>query len=397
MQYRLLIIGGGASGLAAAVTAAQCGADGVALLERLPRPGKKILATGNGRCNLSHAGIVPGDYAGSFDVSQILANFGDAVAFFEGLGLLCRTDGEGRIYPYSMTAAAVLDALRMQLGGTSLLTDSQVTGLRPISGGWRVETETASYTAARVIFAAGGHAAPKHGTDGTAWAMLDALGIPLVPPRPILCPLRSEAKLLRPLKGLRVRADVTLLDRGKAVRTESGEVQFTETALSGICLFNMAAHVDPSRIGDFSVRICVLPGHDPAAVLYALQATRAGQTAEDMLTGIIQRPLARHVLKTTQIRTDLPCEQLGYHEMQRLGDVLSGMVFPVTGLAGFDQAQATAGGVRGDALDDHLQVRSYPGLYVTGEAVDVHGPCGGWQLHWCWASGTAAAHHALGI
>ena len=397
MQYRLLIIGGGASGLAAAVTAAQCGADGVALLERLPRPGKKILATGNGRCNLSHAGIVPGDYAGSFDVSQILANFGDAVAFFEGLGLLCRTDGEGRIYPYSMTAAAVLDALRMQLGGTSLLTDSQVTGLRPISGGWRVETETASYTAARVIFAAGGHAAPKHGTDGTAWAMLDALGIPLVPPRPILCPLRSEAKLLRPLKGLRVRADVTLLDRGKAVRTESGEVQFTETALSGICLFNMAAHVDPSRIGDFSVRICVLPGHDPAAVLYALQATRAGQTAEDMLTGIIHRPLARHVLKTAQIRADLPCEQLGYHEMQRLGDVLSGMVFPVTGLAGFDQAQATAGGVRGVALDEHLQVRSCPGLYVTGEAVDVHGPCGGWQLHWCWASGAAAAHHALGI
>ena len=179
MQYRLLIIGGGASGLAAAVTAAQCGADGVALLERLPRPGKKILATGNGRCNLSHAGIVPGDYAGSFDVSQILANFGDAVAFFEGLGLLCRTDGEGRIYPYSMTAAAVLDALRMQLGSTSLLPDARVTALRPIPGGWRAETETAAFTAERVIFAAGGHAAPKHGTDGTAWAMLEALELTL--------------------------------------------------------------------------------------------------------------------------------------------------------------------------------------------------------------------------
>lgn len=395
MQYDLLIIGGGASGLAAAVTAKALGIGRIAVLEKLPRVGKKILATGNGRCNLSHADITAADYRGSVPVSPILEEFGDVRTFFENLGLYIRTDSAGRMYPYSMTATAVLDAfrLRMREDGTEEITETEIVSLRRGNGLWCARAAGDDYYAPDVIFAAGGCAAPKLGTDGSAWRILQKLEIPLVPASPNLCPVLSDARMLRPLKGLRVKGEVTLYDRDDAVCTEQGEVQFTEKALSGICVFNLSGLIDTSRLSDYFLMFDPVPeiGMDLENMLYTLQGTRFGMTCEEMLTGILPKPLVGLVLKNACISPEYPCADLNGREIRLLSIAIRSQTFPVRGLAGFDQAQSTRGGVPGSALDAHLQVKGHPGLYITGEAADVHADCGGYHLHWCWASGCAAA------
>ncbi len=398
MQYQLMIIGGGASGLAAAATAAAYGVQKIAILERLPRTGKKLLATGNGRCNLSHSPIGAGDYVGSVATELILSEFGEASSFFEAMGLQCRADAQGRLYPYTMSATAVLDALRLacRQGGAEEICGTAVTGLRPGQHGWIIETEGQQYTAQSVIFAAGGYAAPKFGTDGSAWQLLRQLGIPLHPPKPILCPVLSEERLLHSLKGLRVKAAVSLYEGETLVRREDGEVQFTQQALSGICLFNLAGYVDSACPQRFSLVLDLLPEQcvpETEAMLYSCQAVRYSADAETMLSGIVQKPLARLVLRESGIAPSMPCIRLDAKQITAVADKLHRLTFPVTGTGSWEQAQATAGGVKGSALDASLQVKSYPGLYVVGEAADVHGDCGGYHLHWAWASGSHAARH----
>lgn len=398
MNYQLIIIGGGASGLAAAVTAASYGMERIAILERSQRVGKKILATGNGRCNLSHTPITPDDYDGSVEVSDILSEFGDAASFFEILGLCTRTDEQGRMYPYSMTATAVLESLRSVCIEQNVeeICDACVTKLTPIGNGWLVRTAAAEYRADAVIFAAGGYAAPHLGTDGSAWGLLRQLQIPLCSPKPILCPVLSDAGILRPLKGLRAKADVRLYDRQTMRRCEAGEVQFTQDALSGICLFNLAGLVDTSRCGDFRISLDLCPDQTQDALismLYTFQSVRFHADSETLLSGIVQKPLARLILRQCGIKAADPCDQLDGRAISEIAATLKNLTFPVRGLGDWKQAQATAGGVLGTVLDAHLQVKAHPHLYIVGEAVDVHSLCGGYHLHWAWASGAHAAKH----
>lgn len=393
--YDLLILGGGASGLAAAVTAAALGVQKIAVLEKLPRVGKKLLATGNGRCNLSHDGITARDYRGSVNTAPVLNDFGDVKVFFENLGLYTRTDAAGRMYPYSMTATAVLDAfrLRMREAGIEEICDTEVLQLDRKNGIWHVRTTGAEYLAPYVIFAVGGHAAPKLGTDGSAWQLLRKLQIPIVPPKPNLCPVLSDTRLLRPLKGLRVKGEISLWNGEICVRTESGEVQFTEKALSGICVFNLSGLIDPFQCPQQTLVFDPVPelGDGLIGVLYALRGTRSGADCEEMLSGLLPKPLIRLILKTISISPEQPCDQLDGRRMQQLAAASHSLRFPVQGFCSFEQAQTTCGGVVGSALDAHLQVKAHPGLYITGEAADIHADCGGYHLHWCWASGAAAA------
>lgn len=397
MKYQLMIIGGGASGLAAAVTAAEYGLKRILILEQLPKTGKKLLSTGNGRCNLSHTGISGKDYRGSLRPDRILSRFGEAPDFFEKLGLFCRTDTEGRLYPGSMAAASVLDAFRLRLAqdNTEILCDQKVTALERNGSLWTVRTEAAVFQAVCVIFAAGGHAAPKLGTDGSAWQMLERLGIQMVQPEPILCPVLSDAKLLYSLKGIRLKGSVTLFDKRKPVCTESGEIQFTEKALSGICLFDLSGLIDSRRIRDYTLSVNCFPGEKHLLQqLTVCQKSRSQASCEDMLTGLVQKPVGRAVLKSCGIAADTPCLTLTEQQLRDIAERLQDLRFPVKGLGDFTQAQATRGGVHGSALDGDLQVKAQPGLYVTGEAVDVQSKCGGYHLHWCWASGAAAAQAA---
>ncbi|MBQ8927742.1 MAG: aminoacetone oxidase family FAD-binding enzyme [Oscillospiraceae bacterium] len=396
MIFDLIIIGGGASGLAAAITAASMGVRHIAVIERNARVGRKILSTGNGRCNLSHTGITPEDYCGSYRPDAVLSAFGEAENFFDMIGLCLRTDPQGRKYPYSMSATTVLDVLRESTARYGVLEfcNMSVKSMYFQDELWHLKANRELFQAPLVIFAAGGCAAPQFGTDGTAWALLEAMDIPIVPPRPMLCPLLTDSSQ-RELRGLRVKCTASLIREGETMHTEEGEVQFKEEGLSGICIFDLSLWVQPGR--SYEVALDLIPEEDTGETLsrlYALQAAHSGSPAAGMLRGIFHKPLARHLCRVCDVMHGMPCEELTGEQMERLAKRIHDLRFPVRCTADYAKAQATRGGVRGDALDENLQVRRKPGLYIVGEAVDVQAPCGGYQLHWAWSSGYTAGIHA---
>ena len=395
---QIAVIGGGASGLAAAYTAARTGAQ-VTVLERLPRVGKKLLLTGNGRCNLGNTHQEMTHYQGSLpQAEQILAGT-DPEAFFLQLGVSCRKDPEGRIYPMSNTAASVLDGLRFacQSQGVQLSCDARVTGLRRNKGDFLLAIPQGMLSAERVIFAAGGYAAPNCGTDGTAMALLRGLGHPVNTPKPALCPIRTDPAAVKALKGIRVHGAVSALLGDKCLRRETGELQFSDGALSGICIFQLSglAAEHGSRL---TISADLLPEwsrEEAYSQLLQVHARRSMLPLEDLLTGMLPKRLGQVLLRriTDKALTE-PAACLTHTQLQHTAALLKGLTFPVTGTASWQTAQVTMGGIPGNVLTDTLESRRCPGLYVTGEAADLHGDCGGYNLMWAWASGCCAGKAA---
>lgn len=396
MSRRVVVIGGGASGLAAALAAAGCGAE-VTVLERLPRVGKKILLTGSGRCNLGHTPLEAERYHGSFAHAFPILSAFDVQAFFAQLGLLTRTDAEGRMYPYSLTAASVLDALRLTAGarGAELRCGMQVTGLSRRGNRWTVCCGQDVFSADAVICAAGGAAAPSCGTDGSFYPILEQLGHRLVPAKPALCPVPVQSPVLRTLKGIRLRAEVSLMRNGKCMGSERGEVQFNEQTLSGICVFNLAREAEA---GKTELVLNLLPEQQPdetQALLSQLLQMRTGLPAGDLLTGIVPKRVSEVLIRTAGGNPNAPAGTAAKH-LHALTGLLHAWRFPVSGTAPFSQAQVTAGGVSGACITAGLESSVTPGLYFCGEIVDTDGDCGGYNLEWAWASGDLAGKHAAG-
>lgn len=397
MSRSVTVIGGGASGLAAAIAAAEHGAQ-VTVLERLPRVGKKLLLTGSGRCNLGHAGFDFSHYHGTLpQAERILAQF-DAQAYFRRLGLYTRTDAEGRIYPMSNTAASVLDALRFaaEQRGVQTLCGQRVTGLSPRGDRWQIFCGDVRFSADAVILAAGGSAAPNCGTDGNLLPLLKKMGFPITPPHPALCPVPTDAARVKALKGMRVRAAASAIAAGRVLKTESGEVQFTEQALSGICIFNLsrfaAEHgasmeISLDLLHDFAPE-------DTAGLLRELMERRGNLPAGDLLTGLLPKRIAETLIRQSGGAGHLPARTLSAEAQSALCTLLRDWRFPVKGTAAFAQAQVTAGGIAGHCVTDTLESKRDRGLFFCGELLDLDGDCGGYNLTWCWASGETAGRAA---
>ena len=396
---RVIVIGGGASGLAAALSAAENGA-AVTVLERLPRVGKKILLTGNGRCNLGHMPADAAHYHGTLPFAkQIISQF-DTVAYFRRYGLFTRTDSEGRMYPASGTAASVLDALRFaaEQSGVQLLCGRKVTGMRQHGGKWQVLCDADTFSGDAVIVAAGGSAAPSCGTDGSLFPVLRRMGYTVIEPRPALCPIPTDPAKVKAMKGMRVRAAASAILDDRILKTETGEVQFTETALSGICMFNLSrlAAVYQKRL---TIALDLLPEYDSAAVtkiLGDLLRKRGQLPASDLLTGLLPKRVAEMLLKQAGVRLSDPATAITKQQQEQSAAMLKAWRFPVTGTAGFAQAQVTAGGIAGQCISRTLESKLHAGLYFCGEAADLDGDCGGYNLTWAWASGTLAGKNAAG-
>ena len=439
MTYDIAIIGAGASGLAAGIAAARrlppalratpLASEGglagarVVLLERMPRVGKKILATGNGRCNLGNRNAPEHPYHNREFVIPALERFessplsprrhppsqakgawGGCEAFFDSLGLAIQEGDEGRLYPRSNMAASVLNALRYgaQRAGCEIRCDCPVTEIKPADGGFLVNQ---NITARRVIIAAGGCAAPAQGSDGSGFALLRSLGHRIIEPRPALVQITVKSPVLAMLKGLRVRAEIRI---GQA--RAAGEVLFAQDGLSGIAAMEVSREAVP---GSAAV-LDLLPEYsikELTALLLRWQdccgtPEEGGYSPAQLLSGLLPGRVAEAV-----VRTPRPCGPPGL-ECDRTGSILPGCLsgpseegglayacknftFEVTGTRGFGHAQVTAGGADVAQFEPHtMQSRVVPGLYACGEALDVDGGCGGFNLHWAWASGALAGQCA---
>lgn len=385
----IAVIGGGAAGLAAASSAARCGAR-VLILEKLPRVGKKILLTGNGRCNLGNRNTDPINWNGSVrQRSAILAAFGDAEAYFAARGLYCRTDQDGRIYPMSNTAASVLDALRFDAAahGVEMLCDASVTAIRQEKDGFCLETEQTHIFAKKVIFAAGGSAAPNCGTDGSSFALIRQWHKPSVL-TPALAPIKTDPKLVSALKGMRLGARVILDTDGRCTADSEGEVQFADGALSGICVFDLSRFVRTDRRQTLTLRL--LPAWSDEQIhkcIKSLFGLRCDLPAEELLTGLVPKRVGQVILKNCGISPSMIVSQIPREYRRRIPEQFISWQFPVRGAAPFSAAQVTAGGIKGEDVNENLMSRRCKGLYFAGECLDVDGRCGGFNLQWAWASG----------
>ena len=393
----IVVIGGGAAGMAAAIEAARHGAK-VMLLERMDRVGKKLLATGNGRCNLMNVGeaCYPG---GSTFAQSVLDKCGVAeqTAFWQELGVRLRVEDGGRVYPASGQASTVLDALRLAMDnlGVEIVTGASVKDIRLGKRGFTVTADTGTWRGDRVILAGGGCAQPKLGSDGSLWSIAERLGHTLVQPRPALTQIMTDTLPIKGLSGIRVKAEVAVVKAGRVLHEESGEVLFADYGISGVCVMQCARFAEQGSV----MRLNLLRGmsfenaSQAEAELLRRKAAWGSQPMEKLLTGLCVPRLAGSLCMEAGIRfRDRLIGSLKESEAAALAQVLGAFDLPVKGVKSFDSAQVTAGGLDVREFDPATMAsRLVPGLYAAGEMLDVDGTCGGFNLMFAFGSGLLAA------
>ena len=395
----VIVIGGGASGMIAALTAAENGRS-VVLLERQSRVGRKLLATGNGRCNLTNYNVSPARYHGedSGFCAHALRAFdtGTTLQYFAALGLLTVSEDSGRVYPMSNMAGSVLDVLRYALErpGIQICTGQAVTAVKRIAEGFTVRTEAEVFAARKVILAAGGAAGSKVGGVMDGYRLAKMLGHHRTVLYPSLVQLRTDPTYPRALKGVKAECSIAILRGGERVAENRGEVLFTEYGVSGPAIFDISRTVSTGGEG----LVCALdffPDWETREVLDWLRLRRetmGAHEASTLLVGSCHTRLGQMLCKAAGF-TNQPAVSLTDDDLRRIAAQATGFTLPITGTCGFDQAQVTAGGLQTGEFDPRtMQSRLVPGLYACGEVLDVDGDCGGFNLQWAWSSGRLAGH-----
>lgn len=394
---RVLVIGGGAAGLAAAISAAECG-DRVTMLERMDRVGKKLLATGNGRCNLMNTGAqrYPG---GAEFAAKVLEKCGvsEQTAFWHHLGLRLRQEEAGRVYPVSAQASSVLDALRLALDALNVRVETETAAerLEKTASGWTVYAGEKRFSADRVIVCGGGQAQPKLGSDGSALRLLTALGCEARPFAPALTQIVTDTSAIRGLSGIRVKASVAVMQGRQVLHAEEGELLFADYGVSGVCVMQCARFAHP---GD-TLCITLLQGMgfaDGAEFRRELHWRRkawAARPMTELLTGLCVPRLALALLRQSgwDSRRETCCGDMSAATVDRLTKLVQAWPLPIQGVRGFDQAQVSSGGASVAAFDPQtLSSLRFPGLHAAGEVLDVDGDCGGYNLMFAFGSGILA-------
>lgn len=393
----VLVIGGGAAGLTAAIAAANCG-DSVTILERMDRVGKKILATGNGRCNLMNTGEerFPG---GSELAHEVLSRCGVAeqTRFWHHLGLRMRQEDGGRVYPVSGMASTVLDTLRFSLDalGVETITGVQVTGVFKARHGWTVMAGDQKWKADRVIIAGGGCAQPKLGSDGSTWPLLTGLGHHMATPKPALTQIMTDTAPIKGLSGIRARTTVRITREDREVYAESGELLFADYGVTGVCVMQCARYAEAGHT--LHIDLTKAMGFDHPAdfreeLLRRCRDWRSREAGE-LLTGLCVPKLAQALYHAAGMGGILrqTCGGIKTMMVDRLVEKAADFALTVRGVKGFDSAQVTAGGILTDAFDPAtLESKLAPGIHAAGEVLDVDGDCGGFNLMFAFGSGILA-------
>ena len=418
----VIVIGGGAAGLVAAIAAARRGA-AVTVLERMPRVGKKLLATGNGRCNFANARPSLNRFHGrdaGFAAAALAAFDLDAtLGFFARLGIVAREEEAGKIFPRSGQASSVLDLLRHEMAGlgVDVRCETAVTNLARRRGAWELAAHDGTVRCDAVVLASGGKASPQLGSNGSGYDLVRPLGHQLVAPFPALTRIRVASPFLKHLKGVKIDGVAALAPQRPGDRPEraslepldasGGEILFTETGLSGPPILDLSRRAgERAQRGEKSLVLLDLcpefADDDLVALLRGRFKGRADASVELALVGFLNKRLAGPVLKVAGVHDPArPAASLGEPEIVALARALKRWRFEVTGTDSWSDAQVTAGGVDVAAVrPDTLESRLAPGLFFAGEVLDIDGDCGGFNLQWAWSSGhvagTAAAVRPAG-
>lgn len=415
--YNIAIIGAGAAGLMAAQAAKRAGGkeNDVVVLEGNQKPGKKLLVTGNGRCNLTNMHISTGHYHGDTgtELAEIISRYPPEtiIKAFRELGLLCRADEEGRVYPLNQQAAAVLRHLERACteSGVAFEYGFSVAEVKGGKEGFLIKSETGEEVLARrLILASGGKASPKSSCALNGYELARQLGHSIVPCMPSLVQVQVAEKITKEIKGMRVKARAALWLAEKELHAESGEVIFAEGSLSGICIFNLSAYiVDALRENEaviksdkLKISLDLAEGFSKPELVEYLGEVRqkhSALTAINLLSGLLNIKVGEQLIKGMGLDIFKPLSKLTDSELESIASEVKSFSFSVTGLGDYDKAQVTAGGVNLSEIDPNtMESRVCEGLYLAGEILNVNGDCGGYNLHFAWATGLAAAEAVAG-
>ena len=429
--WDVIVVGGGAAGLMAAIQAARSGAQ-VLILEHMERPGKKLLMTGNGKCNFTNEAFFHLDesqgettceqyYHGAcpafvlpaikkFDVTSTLN-------FFEGLGIIS-VKRRGGYYPMGGQASGVLAAMLMECGRLGVTVECEI-GIRSIykaekncknsasdegdsDSQFVIETKNGTYHSRTCILATGGKSYKKTGSDGSGFLYVERLGHHIQDLVPALVPLQSSLAFFKKVAGIRAEILTKIYISGEPQMSETGELQLTDYGISGICIFQMS-YLASRALRDGKtvfVELDFMPDRTDADVC-ALLMERAhstyatGKTMAQCMIGLFADRLGTALLEEADISPSQMCRKLEKTQAKRLADRIKHFMVPVEATRSFEQAQVTAGGVDTSQVNaDTMESRLIKGLYFAGEMLDVDGICGGFNLQWAWSSGALAGKSA---
>ena len=403
MTTEIAVIGGGASGLIAAITARKAGKK-VTILERKERILKKVLVTGNGRCNLTNARASISNYFGKniLLIENILNNFTpqNVMDFFYELGIICNEEKRGKVYPLSGQASSVVDALRFEAEKLGIKIETEFYARKIEKDGFKFKIfseDKRKIEANRIILSTGGQSYPELGSNGSGFQLAKDFGHSITKLSPAIVQLKTEKYQVKGLQGIKADTSVTAYGDNKKICTYNGELLFTDYGISGNVVFNISFVMPLYKNVEFEIDFMKKFDYNE---LYELLRKRkkimAHLTMENYFNGMINKKLGQFLSKMSGIeKLSKPVKDLNDNEIKKLCTSLKKYRINILETTGFKNAQVTAGGISLDEVNtDTLESKIIKGLYFSGEVLDVYGECGGFNLQWAWASGYIAGKNA---
>ena len=406
MTTDIIIIGGGAAGLLSAVYLKKQNPQlNIRILEALPRVAKKLLLTGNGRCNISNKNINLSRYHGdNVSFAEYALNKYDlefTESFFEGIGVDFVFEGD-KAFPASLQAGSVVDCLRFAAEelGVLIHTDTKVTNIQILKDKYRIWADKLSFVCDTVIVAAGLFSGGyKCGSDGSMFELLKKSGFKTVKTTPAIVQLKTENEITKQLKGIKVDANVSLKCGSKVLREEFGEVLFCDYGLSGPAVMQLSREVPRSK-NSMTLSLDIMPEislNDLKAKIKARAFNLSQRPLEEFFTGMLQKRIGQVILKQCGLKLSDKAEVLNNSLIDCIAKIIKSFDFKVLDTTGFVNSQVTAGGISTDEFfDKTMESKTYKNFYAIGEILDIDGDCGGFNLQWAWSSAFCACDHILG-
>lgn len=402
-KYDVIIIGAGAAGMCAAINIKKHNRSiSVAILEQLSRVGKKLITTGNGRCNISNADIRLDRYHGNnVGFAQYALHKYDnrfIEGFFAELGVIFTYDETGRAYPYSLQASSVVDSMRFALDnmGVDTFVDTKVLSYSRQEGLFYVKTDNGDFLCKKIIVAAGLYSGgEKLGSNGSCFKILKSCGYKTVKTTPAIVQVKTVTDVVRSLKGIKVNALASLMIDGKLMRSEFGEVLFCDYGLSGPPVLQLSREVERVS-GEKIISLDLMNGYtfsDICDMLNFRLSALKERNLEEFFTGMLNKRVGQALIKKCGLKLSNSVSTLKNGDIKQMASVIKNFDFAVTGAVGFESSQVTAGGLDTDLFDPKtMESRRERGLYCIGEILDIDGDCGGFNLQWAFSSAVCASN-----
>ena len=390
-RVKVAIIGGGAAGLACAITCGErFGRNSTVIIERQARVGKKLLATGNGRCNITNRNASPEHYHGDDRIiKSVLERFSpnDCEKFFARIGILFRDEDDGRVYPYSNQASTVLDGMRANCErlGISEICGFEIKQIKKNNGFFSVISENITVQAENIVFSTGSKASSSLGANDSGYRLLQNFGINSTSLKPALCPVVTKEKY-KNLKGVRAKGTVTLFDGDKKIIFREGEIQFTDYGISGICVFDISRFVSDCK--NPKIFVDVMKEYSENHLCdYLFKCRKIFANAGDILTGALNKKLAQVIVQNCGV-SQKTCRELSESDIKKLAHAVKNFSFTPLKSEDYSNAQVCAGGITSKYIyPETLMSKTVKNLYICGEMLDADGECGGYNLHFAFGSG----------